>query len=58
MSRYFLICASKDPVTQGIESGIAQAGHGRQDIISKISKGDWVVYYSSKDKLPFYFYEK
>lgn len=48
--KYFLICASKDHVLTGVEKGIAQAGHGRKDFISKPSKGDWIVYYSSKDK--------
>jgi len=50
MTRYFLICASKDHVKLGINQGIAQAGHGRKDFMSKPSKGDWIVYYSSKDK--------
>ena len=49
MTKYFLICASKDHVLTGINEGIAQAGHGRKDFISKPSKGDWIVYYSSKD---------
>ncbi|MDQ6845960.1 MAG: EVE domain-containing protein [Bacteroidota bacterium] len=50
MTKYFLICASKDHVLTGVKQGIAQAGHGRKDFISKPSKGDWIVYYSSKDK--------
>lgn len=50
MAKYFLICASKDHVLKGVEGGFAQAGHGRKDFISKPSKGDWVVFYSSKDK--------
>ncbi|MEJ7678022.1 MAG: EVE domain-containing protein [Segetibacter sp.] len=50
MTKYFLICASKDHVLKGVEGGFAQAGHGRKDFISKPSKGDWVVFYSSKDK--------
>ncbi len=50
MTKYFLICASKDHVLKGVEGKFAQAGHGRKDFISKPSKGDWVVFYSSKDK--------
>ena len=50
MTKYFLICASKDHVMKGVEAGFAQAGHGRKDLMSKPSKGDWIVYYSSKDK--------
>ncbi len=50
MTKYFLIGASKDHVLKGVEEGFAQAGHGRKDFISKPSKGDWLVFYSSKDK--------
>ena len=47
--KYFIICASKDHVMDGVKSGIAQAGHGRKDHMSKLSKGDWIICYSSKD---------
>ncbi|CAA9493437.1 MAG: hypothetical protein AVDCRST_MAG96-1622 [uncultured Segetibacter sp.] len=50
MTKYFLIGASKDHVLKGVEGGFAQAGHGRKDFMSKPSKGDWIVFYSSKDK--------
>jgi len=50
MIKYFLIVASKDHVLTGVKKGIAQAGHGRKDFISKPTRGDWIVYYSSKDK--------
>ncbi len=50
MAKYFLIIASKDHVLIGIEKGFAQAGHGSKDFMCKPAKGDWVVYYSSKDK--------
>lgn len=50
MTRHFLIGASKDHVLTGVKQGIAQAGHGSKDFMSKPSKGDWIVYYSSKDK--------
>ena len=51
MTRYFIICASKDHVMRGVKHGFAQAGHGRKDLISKPAKGDWLVFYSSKDKM-------
>ncbi len=50
ITKYFLICASRDHVLKGVKGGFAQAGHGRKDFISQPSKGDWVVFYSSKDK--------
>lgn len=34
----------------GVKGGFAQAGHGRKDLMSKLSKGDWLVYYSSKEQ--------
>ena len=49
MPKYFLISASRDHVLKGIEGGFAQAGHGRRDLVSKLSKGDWIVFYSAKD---------
>jgi len=49
MTKYFLICASKDHVVAGVDQGIAQAGHGRKDFMSKPAKDDWIIYYSSKD---------
>lgn len=51
MTSYFLICASRDHVLEGVKAGIAQAGHGKKDYMSRLSKGDWIVFYSSKDKL-------
>ena len=50
MIKYFLICATKDHVLKGVAGGFAQAGHGRKDHMSKLSKGDWIVYYSSRDE--------
>ena len=51
MTKYFIIVASKDHVQVGKKNGVAQAGHGRKDLVSKLSKGDWIVYYAAKDKL-------
>ncbi len=50
MTKYFLICASRDHVLKGVEGGFAQAGNGRKDLMSKPSKGDWIAFYSAKDK--------
>src|ERR1700733_2582642 len=50
MARYFLIGATRDHVLLGAKGGFVQAGHGRKDLMSKPEKGDWIVYYSAKDK--------
>lgn len=49
--KYFLIVASKDHVKIGVENGFAQAGHGKKTQLQRLRKDDWVIYYSSKDKL-------
>ena len=49
MTKYFLIVASKDHVLKGVEGGFAQACHGKRNPMSKPQKGDWIVYYSSKE---------
>lgn len=49
-SKYFLIAASRDHVLKGVAGGFAQAGNGRRDLVSKLYKGDWIVFYSAKDK--------
>ena len=49
-TKYWLICASRDHVLKGVEGGFAQAGHGRKDLVSKLAKGDWLVFYSAKDE--------
>lgn len=49
--KYFLISASRDHVLKGVEGGFAQSGHGKRDNISKLSKGDWIIYYSAKEKI-------
>lgn len=49
MTKYFLIVASKDHVLKGVEGGFAQASHGKRNPMSKPQKGDWIIYYSSKE---------
>lgn len=46
---YYIIVASRDHVKKGVENGFAQAGHGKKSQLAKLKKGDWIMYYSSKD---------
>jgi hypothetical protein len=39
---YYLICASKDPIIQGMKNGSSQAGHGWKNYVDKLQKGDWI----------------
>ena len=49
-TKCFLIAASRDHVLKSVAGGFAQAGHGRRDLVSRLSKGDWLVFYSAKDR--------
>jgi len=47
-TRYWVISASKDHVKSGVLEGIAQACHGKEGPLRRMSKGDYVIYYSGK----------
>jgi predicted RNA-binding protein len=48
MRRYWIGVASKDHVMRGVELGICQFCHGKSAPAQRLSKGDFVIYYSSK----------
>ena len=48
MTKFWIGVASKDHVAIGVKLGICQFCHGKFAPCSKLSKGDFVVYYSSK----------
>ena len=48
---YWIIVASKDHVQKGVKGGFCQAGHGKKWPLQKMSTGDGVLFYSSKEKL-------
>jgi predicted RNA-binding protein len=48
MTKYWILVASEDHVMRGVSLGIAQAGHGKQSGLSRMHKGDMIVYYSPK----------
>lgn len=47
--KYWIITASKEHVKNGVEGGFAQACHGKSSPLKKMKKGDYVIYYSSKE---------
>ncbi|HLJ58221.1 MAG TPA: EVE domain-containing protein [bacterium] len=49
-TRYWIGAASKDHVRMGIKGGFAQFCHGKLGPAEKLSKGDWVILYSSKQR--------
>jgi len=48
--KYWVIVASNDHVKQGIRDGIVQANHGKASPLKRMSKGDHIIFYSSKEK--------
>ena len=49
-TRYWIIVASRDHVSHGAQQGIAQACHGKASPLKRMKPGDWVIYYSSKER--------
>lgn len=47
---YWIVVASKDHITEGIKGNFIQANHGKKSPMKKVSKGDKVICYSSKEK--------
>ncbi|MEZ4980390.1 MAG: EVE domain-containing protein [Saprospiraceae bacterium] len=49
--KFWIIVGSKDHVKKGVEGGFAQAGHGKSAPLKRMSKGDYIEYYSGKETL-------
>ncbi len=48
--KYWIAVVSKDHVQNGQELGIMQVCHGKKRPLARISKGDFIIFYSSKIK--------
>lgn len=48
--RYWIGVASREHVRVGVRGGFAQFSHGKPAPAKRLSKGDWVIYYSGKEK--------
>jgi len=48
--KYWMLVASKNHVQLGIQSGIAQACHGKAHPLKRMSVGDGIIYYSPKQE--------
>jgi predicted RNA-binding protein len=49
--RFFIGVASREHVLLGVRGGFAQFGHGKMVPARRLAKGDWVVYYSPKERI-------
>jgi len=56
-TKYWIVTVSKEHVLKGVEWGIMQICHGKKAPLKRIKKGDFVIFYSSKnsmeDKTPY-----
>ena len=48
MINYWIGVVSLSHVLRGVAGGFAQVGHGKAAPLRRMSKGDWLVYYSPK----------
>ena len=46
--KYWVNTISRDHVMRGVDGGFTQANHGKPHMLKRLSKGDWIVFYSPK----------
>lgn len=46
--KYYIGVASKNHIEIGKKLGFCQFCHGKQSVVKKLKKDDWIIYYSSK----------
>jgi EVE domain len=51
MTRYWINTISKDHVQKGVAGGFTQADHGKNTRLKRLSKGDYLIFYSPKTSL-------
>lgn len=48
--RYWIGVASKEHVKTGVAGGFCQLCHGKAQPLKRMAAGDWLIYYSAKEK--------
>ena len=46
--KYWINVVSRDHALRGVKGGFTQANHGKPGALRKMSKGDWLIFYSPK----------
>jgi predicted RNA-binding protein len=46
--KYWINTISRDHVQRGVAGGFTQANHGKPHMLKRLSKGDWIIFYSPK----------
>jgi EVE domain len=49
--RYWLGIVSREHAMRGVSLGIAQISHGKRPPLARLAPGDWLVYYSPREKM-------
>ena len=49
---YWINTVSADHVQRGVAGGFTQANHGKPDMLRRMSRGDWIIFYSPKTVYP------
>lgn len=49
--RYWIGVASKEHVKLGVAGGFSQLCHGKAQPLKRMAVGDWLIYYSAKERL-------
>lgn len=47
-ARYWIVVVSKDHIALGLEGGFMQSNHGKPTSLKRLTKDDWVIFYSPK----------
>lgn len=47
--KYWVVVACKDHVMRGVEGGFMMSNHGKEAPLKRVSKGDFVLFYASKE---------
>jgi len=51
MARYWIGVASRDHVQRGAAGGFCQLCHGKAQPLKRMKAGDWIAYYSGKERM-------
>ena len=43
---YWINTVSRDHVQRGVAGGFTQANHGKPNLLRRMARGDWLVFYS------------
>jgi hypothetical protein len=49
---FWINTVSRDHVARGVAGGFTQANHGKPQMLRKMARGDWIVFYSPRTTYP------